>query len=152
MPTYEYRCDKCRRRNAFTVRGFNRPESPTCAFCGSDQLRSIISRVAILRSDESRMEAMADPSSFGDLDENDPKSMARMMRKMGSEMGEALPPEFGEMVSRLESGESPEAIEQSMGDMGMGGMGGMGGMDDMGGMGGMGGMGDMGDSGGGDFE
>jgi putative FmdB family regulatory protein len=147
MPTYEYRCDKCRRRNAFSVRGFNPPESPNCAFCGSDQMHRIISRVAILRSEESRLEAMADPSSFGDLDENDPKSMARMMRKMGSEMGEDLPPEFGEMVSRLESGESPEAIEQSMGDMGMGDMGGMGGM------GGMGDMGDMGDSGGGpDFE
>ena len=134
MPTYEYRCDNCRRRNAFTVRGFNPPESPSCTFCGSSQMRRIISRVAILRSEESRLEAMADPSAFGEVDENDPKSMARMMRKMGSEMGEDMPPELNEMVGRLESGESPESIEQSMGDMGMGGgMDGMGGMGDMGG-------------------
>ncbi|GJL69029.1 MAG: hypothetical protein NPIRA06_16640 [Nitrospirales bacterium] len=36
------------------------------------------------------MEAMADPSNFGDLDENDPQSMARFMKKMGREMGEDL--------------------------------------------------------------
>jgi len=120
MPTYEYRCENCRRRNAFTVRGFNPPESPVCHYCGSMSLKRIISRVAIMKSEESRLEALADPSSFGDLDENDPKSMARFMRKMGGEMGEDLPPDFNEMVDRLEAGESPESIEQSMGDMGMG--------------------------------
>lgn len=127
MPTYEYRCEQCRRRNAYTVRGFNPPDAPACNYCGSASLKRIISRVAIMKSEDARMEAMADPSSFGDLDENDPKSMARFMRKMGGEMGEELPPEFGEMVDRLEAGESPDAIEQSMGDAMGGDMGGMGG-------------------------
>ena len=147
MPTYEFRCEQCQKRNAYAVRGFNPPEAPVCNFCGSTNLRRIISRVAVLKSEESRLESMSDPSNFGDLDENDPQSMARMMRRMGGEMGEELPPEFGEMVDRLESGESPEAIEQSMGDMG----GGMGDMDGMSGMGGMGGMGSMGDPGSMDF-
>lgn len=62
------------------------------------------------------MENLADPTKWGDVDENDPKSMARMMRKLGSEMGEDLGPEFGEMVDRLEAGEDPEEIERSMGD------------------------------------
>ena len=132
MPTYEFRCEHCKKRNAYTVRGFNPPEAPTCNFCGSASLRRIISRVAVLKSEESRLESMADPSNFGDLDENDPKSMARMMRRLGGEMGEEMPPEFGEMVDRLESGESPEAIEQSMGDTG--GIGDMGGMGDAGSM------------------
>jgi hypothetical protein len=39
---------------------------------------------------ESQMESMADPSTFGDLDENDPKSIGRWMRKMSREMGEDL--------------------------------------------------------------
>ena len=134
MPTYEYRCEQCRRRNAFSVRGFNPPEAPTCAYCGSNSMKRIISRVAILKSEDARLEAMADPSTFGDIDENDPKGMARMMRKLGSEMGEEMPPEFGDMVDRLEAGESPESIEQSMGDVG--GMGDAGGMGDMGDMGG----------------
>ena len=69
------------------------------------------------------MEALADPSSFGDVDENDPKSMARFMRKMGDQVGgEDLGPEFSEMVDRLESGENPEDIEKSM--PGLGGEGG----------------------------
>lgn len=88
------------------------------------------------------MDAMADPSALGDVDENDPKSMARFMRKMSGEMGEDMGPEFDEMVGRLESGESPEEIEKSMPEMGgMGEDGGMGmGMGGMGGMG-IGGMG-----------
>jgi len=45
------------------------------------------------------------------LDENDPKSMGRWMRKMAAESGEAMPAEFDEVVGRLESGEDPENIE-----------------------------------------
>ena len=72
------------------------------------------------------MDDLADPSMLGDLDENDPKSMARWMRKMGSEVGEDMPPEFDEVIDRLESGQSPEEIESSMPDLGDG----LGGMDD----------------------
>jgi putative FmdB family regulatory protein len=129
MPTYEYRCQQCRRRNAYTVRGFNPPEAPTCQHCGSTNQSRIISRVAIMKSEDARLDALSDPSNFGDVDENDPKSMARLMRKMGGEMGEDLPPEYGEMVDRLEAGESPESIEQSMGDS-LGGMDAGGGFDD----------------------
>jgi len=67
------------------------------------------------------MEEMADPGAlFGDVDENDPKSVARAMRKMGQQMGEELPQEFSEITDRLESGESPESIEQSLPDLGGG--------------------------------
>jgi Flp pilus assembly protein TadB len=59
---------------------------------------------------------MADPSKFGDLDETDPRSIGRWMRKMGQEMGEDLGEEFNEMVDRLEAGESPEDIESSLGE------------------------------------
>jgi hypothetical protein len=81
--------------------------------------------VRVAKSEDARLESMADPSNFGDLDENDPKSMAKFMKKMGSEMGEDLGPEFGEVVDRLEAGEDPEAIEQSMPDLGGGDAGGM---------------------------
>lgn len=84
--------------------------------CGSTNLEQLISRVAMHRSEESRLENLADPDKWGDLDENDPKSMARMMKKLGAEMGEDLGPEFDEMVGRLEAGEDPESIEASMGE------------------------------------
>ena len=67
------------------------------------------------KSEESRLEGMADPAKWGDLSEDDPKSMARMMKKMGSEMGEDLGPEFNEAVDRLEAGEDLESLEDSLG-------------------------------------
>jgi hypothetical protein len=51
------------------------------------------------------------------LDEEDPRSIGRFMRKMSSEMDEDLGDEFDEVVGRLESGESPESIEESMPDL-----------------------------------
>lgn len=133
MPIYEYRCGNCKRRVSIFFRSFaDTNNAAPCPNCGSTSLTRLVSRVATVKSEEARMEALSDPSSFGDVDENDPKSMARFMRKMGDQMGgEDLGPEFNEMVDRLEAGENPEEIEKSMpglggegaGDMGMGGMG-----------------------------
>jgi hypothetical protein len=79
------------------------------------------------KSEESRMDSLAsdfsDPSALAGL-ENDPKAMGRMMRKMGSELGEEMPPEFGEVVDRLEKGQSPEDIEKELPDLGGEDMGG----------------------------
>lgn len=69
----------------------------------------------MMRSEESRLESMRDPCKWGDVDGNDPKSMARMMKKLGSEMGEDLGPEFNEVVERVEAGEDPESVEKSLG-------------------------------------
>jgi len=122
MPVYEYRCGDCRQRVGIfqTYQEYGKKQV-VCPNCGSQKLTRLISRVRIAKSEDARLEAMADPSNFGDLDENDPKSMAKFMKKMGSEMGEDLGPEFSEVVDRLESGEDPEAIEQSMPDLGGGG-------------------------------
>jgi hypothetical protein len=73
--------------------------------------------VRIVRSEESRLEDLADPSNLPDFDENDPKSLGRWMRKMSDEVGEDLGPEFDEVVGRLEAGEDPEEIEKSMPDL-----------------------------------
>jgi hypothetical protein len=60
---------------------------------------------------------MADSSALGDLDENDPRSVARWMKKMSGEAGEDLGDEFREVVDRLEAGQSPEDIESSLPDL-----------------------------------
>jgi hypothetical protein len=49
-----------------------------------------MSRFATVKSEDARLESLADPSQYGDLDENDPQSMARFMKRMGREMGEDL--------------------------------------------------------------
>jgi len=128
MPIYEYRCHDCRRRVSVFYRSFAAGEGqPTCPRCGGTRLARLISRVAVVRSEEGRLDDLADPSMLGDLDENDPKSLARWMRKMSDEVGEEMPSEFGEVMDRLESGQSPEEIEDALPglaqdmDMGMGG-------------------------------
>jgi putative FmdB family regulatory protein len=122
MPIYEYRCNDCRRRVSIYWRSFSEVETARarCPSCGGQNLARLISRVAVLRSEDSRLEDLADPGNLAGLDENDPKSMARWMRKMSSEMGEDLGPEFDEVVGRLEAGESPEDIEATMPDLGGG--------------------------------
>ena len=120
MPIYEYRCADCRRRVSVWWRTYSDAESgdPVCPRCGGTQLSRLVSRVAVLRSEESRLDDMADPSAFGDLDEDDPRSIGRWMRRMSAETGEPLDGEFSEVIDRLESGESPESIERSMPDLG----------------------------------
>ena len=132
MPIYEYRCADCKRRVSVFFRSFSAATEPSCPNCGGTHLTRLVSRVATVKSEEARLESLSDPSSFGDVDENDPKSMARFMRKMGDEMGgEELGPEFHEMVDRLESGESPEEIEKTMPGLGGEGMGDAGDMGDL---------------------
>ena len=120
MPIYEYRCNDCRRRVSVLWRTFAEVEgnTPQCPRCGGTNLTRLVSRVAVVRSEESHLEDLADPSSLAGLDENDPKSIARWMRKMSKEMGEDLGPEFDEVVGRLEAGESPEEIEAAMPELG----------------------------------
>ena len=77
-----------------------------------------MTKVRIAKSEDSRMESMEDQfSGFENMDD-DPKEMARVMKKMGNEMGEELPPEFDEVVDRLESGQSPDEIESAIPDLG----------------------------------
>jgi putative FmdB family regulatory protein len=132
MPIYEYGCYDCRKRVNVFFRSFSEVETKTaaCPRCGGTHLKRLVSRVAFVRSEESRLENLADPGNLSGLDENDPKSIARWMRKMSSEMGEDLGREFNEVVDRLEAGEDPEAIEESMPELGGAGGGGGGAADD----------------------
>jgi len=115
MPIYEYRCHDCKRPFSLLVYTFDPPLAPICPRCHGENVSRLISRFAVVRSEESRLDSLADSADLGGLDENDPRSIARWARKMSRETGEDLGPEFGEMVDRLEAGESPESIEQSLG-------------------------------------
>ena len=90
MPIYEYDCRGCSRRVSLLVRSLESREAPRCPRCGSAQLSRLMSRFATPKSEDARLEAAADPSRFGDLDENDPQSVARFVRRMGEDMGEDL--------------------------------------------------------------
>ena len=125
MPTYDYICLDCRQRFEIFLSYKDYGVLPVaCSHCQSANVRRRVPRVRVLKSDEQRAAAFADPSALGALDENDPVALARMMRQMGSEMGEDLPHEFGDVVDRLEAGQSPEEIESALPDLGLGDPGG----------------------------
>ena len=104
MHIYEYQCEKCGKVSEFLVIRTDEPPLPQCKRCKSKKMTRVLSRVRVIRSEESRMESMADPSKWGDLDERDPKSMAKWMKKMGKEMGEDMGEDMDKMVE--------EAIEE----------------------------------------
>jgi putative FmdB family regulatory protein len=127
VPDYEYRCEECRKfvKLFFSYGEFD-SAAPICSHCGSSNLTRLISRIGIAKTEESRLDSMDPDSMLAGLDEEDPRSLGKFMRKMGSEMGEDMGEEFEEVVGRLESGESPDSIEETMPDLGAGdaGMGG----------------------------
>jgi putative FmdB family regulatory protein len=125
MPSYEYRCKDCKQRfEVYLSYDEYGKQEVRCVNCNSLDVQRTIGRIRVARSEESRLENLADPANLAGL-EDDPKALARMMREMGSEMGEDMGPEYDEVLDRLESGQSPEEIESSMPDL-----------DDAGGMGG----------------
>ncbi len=128
MPIYEYRCSNCKRKVSIfwrTLSAVNESEA-RCTFCGSPRLSRLVSKVRVIRggsaSDDASSGSMGadddmDMPGLEGLDENDPRALGRFLRKMAAETGENMGPEFDEVVGRLEKGEDPEKIEESMGDV-----------------------------------
>lgn len=108
MPIYEYDCRDCRRVVSVLVLRPSAAQAPACPRCGGSALTRVMSRFATVKSEEARLESLADPSSIGDIDENDPASVARFMKKMGQEMGDELGDDFEEAVD--------EAMAEGPGD------------------------------------
>ncbi len=137
MPIYEFACPKCRRIFSFLSKRINPGHPPVCPKCGNKKLDKQVSRFAMTRGlsepaatggDEGPMPDMDDPRiaramaemerDMEHLDENNPKHMAHMMRKMKDIMPEGtVPKELDTAIKRLEAGEDPEKIEEDMGDV-----------------------------------
>ncbi|HAB19768.1 MAG TPA: zinc ribbon domain-containing protein [Verrucomicrobiota bacterium] len=150
MPIYEFACPHCRRVFSFLSKRVNPSHSPTCPKCGRKHLSKEISRFATLKGvaepaagseggeDEPGMPDFDDPrvaramseieNDMEHLDENNPKHMAHMLKKMKGVMPDGtIPKEFDIAIKRLEAGEDPEKIEADMGDVLGDAMGGEGG-------------------------
>src|SRR5204862_5091330 len=98
MPIYEYECHDCRRRVSLLVRTIAGAGDVACPRCGSASLTRLMSRFATPKSEEARLEGLAGDDALGGLDENDPGSVARFMKKMGREFGDELGDDFGSAV------------------------------------------------------
>ena len=98
MPIYEYQCKECGKISEFLLIKTDPTFIPQCKRCKSKKMTRVLSRVKVVRSEESRMESLADPSKWGGFDEKDPKSMAKWMKRIGKEMGEDMGEDVDQMV------------------------------------------------------
>ena len=132
MPIYEYRCGGCGRKVSVFFRSFGSVGDASCPRCGSTDLTRLFSRVAVHRSSASDGDDFADGGDdefggmFDGLDEEDPRAMARALRRMSEETGEPIEPEMEEALGRMEAGEDPEAVMAGLDEAGGGDFGGAG--------------------------
>ncbi len=107
MPIYEYICPNCGRRARIRMSyaEYDRAD-PACPHCGSTGMKRRVGRVALARSEGTKLDDLMAGDSLHGL-EDDPRAMGRFMRQMSQEFGEDMGDEFDEVVGRLESGESP---------------------------------------------
>jgi len=108
MPLYEYRCLDCAKRSTILQLSLSNPKPVSCSHCHSPRLERMMSRFASPKSEEARLASLADPDALSGLDENDPASMARFMKKMGGEMGEDLGDDIAEAM------DAPDSITQDL--------------------------------------
>ncbi|MCS7089517.1 MAG: zinc ribbon domain-containing protein [Verrucomicrobiota bacterium] len=140
MPIYEFACPKCRRIYSFLSKRVNPDRTPVCPKCGHKDLIKQVSRFAFVRgvpepkATEEAPDAGSNTPDFEDprveramqelerdmehLDENNPRHMAHVMRKMKELMPPgSVPKELDVAIKRLEAGEDPEKIEEDMGEV-----------------------------------
>lgn len=145
MPIFEYLCPACNRIFSFLSLRPQPGGAPVCPRCADTNLTRVPSSFAVARKSgdstrsapatgpengsgashaggdddpaAARMEAemmrMAD--SLGEADAEDPRVMARMMRRMAEVSGEPVTDTMNEMLRRLEAGEDPETLEEELG-------------------------------------
>jgi putative FmdB family regulatory protein len=142
MPIYEFACPKCRKIYSFLSKRLNPDREPVCPKCGNRKLEKQMSQFAAPRTsgkgegtegedsggpgtgmpdmdDPRMMRAMGEiERDMGHMDENNPKHMAQLMRKMKDLMPPGtMPKDIDVAIKRLEAGEDPEKIEEDMGEM-----------------------------------
>jgi putative FmdB family regulatory protein len=140
MPIYEFACPKCRVIFNFLSKRLQPDRPPTCPRCGNRKMAKQMSRFSSPRGlaepaaaadtggdeppapdlDDPRvMQAMSEMErDMEHLDENNPRHMAHMMKKMKDILPPgSMPKEMDVAIKRLEAGEDPEKIEEDMGDM-----------------------------------
>jgi putative FmdB family regulatory protein len=146
MPIYEYLCGPCNRVYSFRSHTYEVDKTPACPKCGATDMRRMISNFAFVRGGGAAKGGSEGAGDFGDdlpggggpdlddprieremmallsdaehMDENDPRQLGRLMRRMSEITGEGLDDETEEAVRRLEAGEDPERVEEDLGGLG----------------------------------
>ncbi len=132
---YEFYCHSCNTIYTFFSKTVNTEKTPDCPACKTNTLTRQVSRFFFTGSsrkdqendsefpdlpiDESKMERamQALASEAENINEDDPRQAANLMRKLTDMTGLKLGDKMEDALSRMEAGEDPEAIEQQLGDI-----------------------------------
>ena len=131
MPIYEFFCQDCNTIFNFFSKRINTSKVPDCPKCSRELSKILSSFVTIGRAkepgdedlppgfDEAKLEkALGELAQDAEkMNEEDPKAMARLMRKFSEKTGMELNENMEKALSRLEAGEDPDQIEKEMGDV-----------------------------------
>ncbi|MFH1673269.1 MAG: zinc ribbon domain-containing protein [Pseudomonadota bacterium] len=131
MPIYEFYCADCNTIFNFFSSRVNTKKRPMCPKCDKGPLERFMSRFAVLKGakeeddmgmpdiDESKLEKAMSvlEREAGNINEDDPKQAANLMRKLCDMTGLDMGSGMEEALKRMEAGEDPEKIEEEMGDI-----------------------------------
>jgi len=131
MPIYEFYCEDCNTIFNFFSKSVNTTKKPKCPQCKTATLSRQMSAFAFtgkakedgeladLPFDESKMEKAMQmlAGEAENINEDDPRQAANLMRKLTDMTGLELGPGMQEALKRMEAGEDPDAIEAEMGDL-----------------------------------
>ena len=131
MPIYEFYCEDCNTIFNFFSRSVNTTKKPKCPKCRTKTLSRQMSAFAFtgkakedgdmddLPFDEGKMEKAMNmlAGEAENINEDDPRQAANLMRKLTDMTGMELGPGMQEALKRMEAGEDPDAIEAEMGDL-----------------------------------
>ena len=131
MPIYEFYCERCHMIFNFFSGSVNVEKVPACPKCKNKRLQRQMSAFSTLKKkgeedetampdlDESKMEQAMNllAREAENLDEENPRQAANLMRKLSDMTGLNLGPGMEEALARMEAGEDPEQIEAEMGDL-----------------------------------
>lgn len=130
MPIYEFYCDACNTIFNFFSSRVDTEKIPQCPKCHKALQRQVSMFRTIGKAkepgenglpdiDESQMERVLGElaSEAENINEDDPKQMAKIMRRFSEKTGLSLGDSMEEALCRLEAGDDPEKIEQEMGNL-----------------------------------
>ena len=131
MPIYEFFCEDCNTIFNFFSKSVNTRKKPKCPKCKTKTLARQMSAFAFtgkakedtnmddLPIDEARMEKAMHllAGEAENINEDDPRQAANLMRKLTDMTGLELGPGMQEALQRMEGGEDPDQIEAEMGDL-----------------------------------
>lgn len=132
MPIYEFFCPDCNTVFNFLSKKVDTEKQPDCPKCGKEKIQRQMSTFATIGKakevseddpmagiDESKMEQAFEGllKEAENINEEDPRQMANLMRKFSDKTGISLGDKMEEALSRLEAGEDPDSIEKDMGEL-----------------------------------